>query len=72
MRCRNRKGKTTVWKIITSYGDEFVIISKQTAEDLTNFFNNARADYIEFVTFELAENKHIILKLSEISHVEEL
>lgn len=71
MRYRNGKGKN-LYKIITVYGEEFIINSKQTAEEIADFFNTARADYIEFVTFEIAENKHIILKLSEISRVEEL
>lgn len=61
-----------MYKIITVYGEEFNINSKETAEEITDFLNNARADYVEFVTFENTENKHIILKLSEISRVEEL
>lgn len=71
MRYRNGKGEN-LYKIITEYREEIIINSKQTAEEIADFLNDARANYIEFVTFENAENTHIILKLSEIRRVDEL
>lgn len=71
LRYRNRKGEN-LYKITTVYGDEFIIESKQTAEEITDFLNTAGVGYIEFVAFKNTERKNIILKLSEISRVEEL